>query len=42
MTAAERYIQNCREWRDSHPRKPRRLPRLAFYAIPGCRIYVKD
>lgn len=38
--AAKQYIENCRKWRDEHPRNIRKNPRLAFYPIMGCRIYV--
>ena len=37
---AMRYIAGCRKWRDEHPRNIRKLPRLAFYPVPGCRIFV--
>lgn len=38
--SAMRYVASCRRWREEHPMEIKRHPRLAFYPVPGCRIFV--
>ena len=37
MTAAERYIEECRKWHEAHKDKlKRRKPWRSIYPVPAC------
>lgn len=40
MTAAEKYVMDCRKWHDRHARRRRRTERTGLYPVPGCRIFI--